>query len=929
METKVFTVSTLRGISLNINGLNYKIDSLIDLINDLQIDLVLLQETKCTNLNHLRLPDFNLWHVTPFDPESDTMPYHGVATFVRKTIKAERVGAFSKPEDVDVELFNRFLAVELVDHDVVVLNSYLPATRSDLNTEENNNRLHEALAYAESCFFDYTNLIVAGDMNVDCLRDKDSPRVRIFRSYFDRFHALDCNLTADLHDTFTFRSFMNDTTIRYLDRWFTSVDPSCLSSYKILHEKTLGSDHVPVFCELKLSIDIEDKVPITQAQSCRINWQAAKKSHIEAFRRTVTKQVKPLIPTADSDCDNSTLQALIRILESAAQNHIPKVKKRRINSVASELWMTNVKAAQSEFQSWSAILACTSRSDPNYNQVNLNVKRSKLEFKRCAKNYKRQRDRDLANRTDVDSKTIFGSIKKPSTTLLNPPKLLGNASPPEQLAMWERHFTKTFQGSDRPKPTPTISEKNIPIEKREVQQAITKIDTSKSYSRHYIWKHAPNAAIDLLTVCFNAWLEGLGTENQPWNFLHATIGPILKSNDKPISETKSYRPISQATSECFLLEQICLARCLKYFDTCDNQFGYKSGHSTLHAIQIAKKIGTLKDAHVALLDASAAFDTISHKRIQEELNRRKVPENLQQMILGLTFGSHFTIRWFGICSTTPIFPGSGVKQGGVLSAYLFAICYDPLLLDLRKCTVGVELCGTFLNVLVYADDILLVAGSSAGLHYLYGKVMKFAGLHQDISMNASKSKIIRVGTHGYKPMSFEGIPTDVAGKYLGTYLAENRLADEFENRRCRGSLFRRYNVLLRNSSHLRNYSNKTKKLLLTTYGTPYAIETMESVSSLITNPHRKITQHLWPSSYNVRDAGGFGIRSRTLYHVIALVQSLPERHRLLRNNYLLKCKRSKNRLIRDIIGRLPTINGQYVNLEVNLEQGDQSKLSQT
>ena len=53
--------------------------------------------------------------------------------------------------------------------------------------------------------------------------------------------------------------------------------------------------------------------------------------------------------------------------------------------------------------------------------------------------------------------------------------------------------------------------------------------------------------------------------------------------------------------------------------------------------------------------------------------------------------------------------------------------------------------------------------------------------------------------------------------------------------------------------------------------------------------------------YRVKDAGGVTIRSRTLYQIIAKSPSLEERHRTMRNNFILAARQSSNFLIRTII----------------------------
>jgi len=116
--------------------------------------------------------------------------------------------------------------------------------------------------------------------------------------------------------------------------------------------------------------------------------------------------------------------------------------------------------------------------------------------------------------------------------------------------------------------------------------------------------------------------------------------------------------------------------------------------------------------HVALLDASSAFDTISHQRILDCLNEREAPPEVIHLIVSLLRNTHFNIKWFGQTTQNPFYPLTGVKQGSILSSFLFAITYDKLIKQIHKNPSGVLINNTFLQILVYADDIILMSTSS-------------------------------------------------------------------------------------------------------------------------------------------------------------------------------------------------------------------------
>ena len=69
---------------------------------------------------------------------------------------------------------------------------------------------------------------------------------------------------------------------------------------------------------------------------------------------------------------------------------------------------------------------------------------------------------------------------------------------------------------------------------------------------------------------------------------------------------------------------------------------------------------------------------------------------------------------------------SGVKQGGVLSPFLFSICMNSLSDQLDAENVDCEYNGILYNHLMYADDTVLIALSPRALQTLISISASFA-----------------------------------------------------------------------------------------------------------------------------------------------------------------------------------------------------------
>ena len=120
------------------------------------------------------------------------------------------------------------------------------------------------------------------------------------------------------------------------------------------------------------------------------------------------------------------------------------------------------------------------------------------------------------------------------------------------------------------------------------------------------------------------------------------------------------------------------------------------------------------DVYACYMDMKKAFDMVKHSMLFKKLIERNVPPIIMRLLIVMYMSQTAKVGWEGTLSES--FPiSNGVKQGAVLSAILFCIYIDDLIMQLRKQRNGCWINGDYVGIIVYADDIVLLSPSIDGL----------------------------------------------------------------------------------------------------------------------------------------------------------------------------------------------------------------------
>ena len=193
----------------------------------------------------------------------------------------------------------------------------------------------------------------------------------------------------------------------------------------------------------------------------------------------------------------------------------------------------------------------------------------------------------------------------------------------------------------------------------------------------------------LLALCFSLCLSH---GYLPIALIETTIIPIVKNKSGNLSDSNNYRPIALATIVSKILESVLLIKCGEYLTTCDNQFGFKSCHSTdlciytlKEFIEYYKNRGTT--VYVTFLDASKAFDRLNYWLLFDKLIKKNITFFIIKLLCFWYTHQQMFVRW-GNTISTHFTVANGVKQGGVISPILFNIYMDKLSIALNSSGIG-------------------------------------------------------------------------------------------------------------------------------------------------------------------------------------------------------------------------------------------------
>ena len=290
-------------------------------------------------------------------------------------------------------------------------------------------------------------------------------------------------------------------------------------------------------------------------------------------------------------------------------------------------------------------------------------------------------------------------------------------------------------------------------------------------------------AVSFLHVLFNICFDnGI----VPSDCGKCIINPIPKSSTTDRRDPLSYRGISLAPAMYKLYCSILNNRLSSWSDEnhklVDEQNGFRKRRSTTdHISSLVNIIDTRKklkkSTFCAFIDFKKAYDTINRSMLWKKLTDTGISGKMFQAVKSLYTSVKSCVRvnsykteWFDV--------NCGLRQGCVLSPLLFNLFINDLAVFLKSLDLGVKIADENVCLMLYADDVVLLAESEADLQLLLNSLNDWCG-RNDMTVNMAKSNVVH-----FRPKSLsktdamfscgDGI-ISVADRYtyLGVVLSEH------------------------------------------------------------------------------------------------------------------------------------------------------------
>lgn len=345
------------------------------------------------------------------------------------------------------------------------------------------------------------------------------------------------------------------------------------------------------------------------------------------------------------------------------------------------------------------------------------------------------------------------------------------------IAVWEEHFSSILNIDKTTKAYELVEAHSAevnPFTAEEVHETIASLKNKKAPGPDGICnEHIKNSSLllqaitDILNLCLRK-----GNIPEIWKL--STIKMLYKGKGDQ-RDPNSYRGIALEKSALKILTSVITKRITKETEhkIPEEQFGFRKGRSTLHAIK--NLIDDIEDAlrhprgkfHAVFVDFTKAFDKLNRHLLITKLESIKGKDKLTALIHNMLAANFIQIT-DEVTTSKTITQTNGVLQGDPLSPLLFNIATYDAVQMIKQDTEGIK-------IYMYADDMVIGSNSTDNLQRATNQLENWAQENEmEINMGKTVQMTFRKGGRETKEdriyLGKEPLMTVNSFKYLGLTL---------------------------------------------------------------------------------------------------------------------------------------------------------------
>ena len=584
------------------------------------------------------------------------------------------------------------------------------------------------------------------------------------------------------------------------------------------------SRHSPIWLKISLGEPLPLKKVVPHRTPRKPSWPKATPENIGNFTETLGSRLSDVVapdslgcsncqctdPLHSQERDSFTLDILLSMVE-VTHTCLPMSGGRRVSNPNSKGyraipgWQEHVEPFRVESRYWHNIWLREGR--PNQGWLHQTMVRKKAQYHYAVRRLKNKGDQ-------IRAEKLFAASMKGDLNLLSEmktircggnevgselPETVDGANGEDEIvekfkdvyhALYNSAATQDEMGELMESVQSMIKASSMEEVRKvtgtKVKEAVGKMrplkaDVSGGFTSDALL-NAPDILFDNLAAIYRSWLVH-GTVSQ--SLLACAFLPLLKSSLKNPADPSSYRAIAGSSLLLKLFEKVVLLIWGHILSSDSLQFGFKSETSTTQCSWLVQEVvgHFLRNGSnpiLTVLDCSKAFDTCKFGIMFTKLVNSGLPPVVVRILMAMYEQQYAWVRWGGTVSSRFTIT-NGTRQGSVASPVLWCVYLDMLIKELREQGLGCHVGGLFMGVVVYADDILLMAPTRSAMQAMLNTCEAYAVTNNimfSTDPDPSKSKTKCIFVIGSKRALVKPEPLILSGRELPWVESANHLGHE-------------------------------------------------------------------------------------------------------------------------------------------------------